>query len=247
MLHIETLTSRVQKSDSPKTRHEKKELSSQAQQYLNNKLSSFNLELDLACNYIPGDLILTLTYDDEHLPFRRQQCFSSMKYFRKKLAEEYKKRGAKLVMHSNIEHKHGDGRWHHHAVINAVDIEYQTIVDLWGRGSIKFQRLLLGKHKDPQNPKDIKEYSYAGLAVYMTKERPDKPSQRCWTCTRTAKHPTIETALVDANTTLNPPPGSQLLDSDKKKKANGGRLEYIKYINATLPHRGTSKRRVKKK
>ena len=232
MLHIETLTSRIQKSDLPKTRRQKKEYTSQAQQYLNNKLSSFNLELDLACNYIPGDLILTLTYNDEHLPFRRQQCFSNMKYFRKKLSEEYK--------------KHGDGRWHHHAVINAADIEYQTIVDLWGRGNIKFQRLLLGKHKDPKNPKTMKEYSYAGLATYMTKERPDKPGQRCWTCTRTAKHPVIETALVDANTTLNPPPGSQLL-STKKEKEHGARLEYIKYLNAELPHRNTSMRRKKKK
>lgn len=244
-LHIEVLTSRIQRNDSPKTRQEKKKLTSTAQQFINSKLSTQKLELDLAANYVPGDLILTLTYDDEHLPFRRQQCFAPMKYFRKKLADEYKKHGAELVMHSNIEHKHGDARWHHHVVINAADVDYKTIEGLWGRGRVKFQRLLIGKHKDPKNPKILKEYSYEGLATYMTKEKPDKPSQRRWTCTMNAKHPTIESALVDADTTLQPPPGSQQLDSDKKKN-RFGRMEYIKYLNATLPHRKTSKRRKKK-
>lgn len=195
-LHIEVLTSRIQRNDSPKTRQEKKKLTSTAQQLINSKLSKQKLELELAANYVPGDLILTLTYDDEHLPSRRQQCFQAMKYFRKKLSAEYRKHGAELVMYSNIEHRHGEGRWHHHAVINAADLDYQTITELWGRGYIKFQRLMIGKHKDPKAPGAIKDYSYEGLAAYMTKERQDKPSQRCWTCTKNARHPTIETALI---------------------------------------------------
>lgn len=243
-LHIEVLTSRIQRSDSQATRKEKKKLTTAAQQLINSRLSKQKLELDLAANYVPGDLIMTLTYDDDHLPFRRQQCFQAMKYFRKKLSAEYRKHGAELVMHSNIEHRHGEGRWHHHCVCNAADVDYQTIAELWGRGYIKFQRLLIGKYRDPDNVTRLKEYSYEGLAAYMTKERQDKPSQRCWTYTKNAKHPTIETALVDADTTLQPPPGSQQLATDKRKN-RFGRMEYIKYINATLPHRKTKRRKNK--
>lgn len=244
-LHLEILTSRILRSDSPKTRQAKKLMSSAAQKLLNDKRSALRLELDLAANYLPGDLVATLTFDDEHLPFRRRQVFTALKYFRKKLSAEYRSRGATLVMHSSIEHKHGDGRWHVHAVMNAADVDYQRIAELWGRGDVHFCRLLIGKHHDPDDPKTVKEYSYEGLAKYMTKERPDKPGDRCWTCTQSAKHPTIETALVDADTVLNPPKGARLLDSDKKKN-QFCRLEYIKWIDAEPERSKTSKRRKKK-
>lgn len=234
-LHLEILRPRGSRSDTDQVRQAKRKLSSEAQKRLNDKHSSFRLELDLACNYVPGDLILTLTYDPEHLPFRRSQCANALKYFRRKLAEEYGQHGAALCAHWNIENKHGEGRWHHHMVINAADVDYQTITALWGRGDVYFDRLRLDK-----------DHSYEALARYMTKERPDKPGQRCWSCTRTAKHPIIETALVDADTTLNPPKGSQLVER-KTGKNQYGRTEYIKYLNAELPRRKTNHRKKQKR
>lgn len=244
-LHYILLYPRIARSDDEPTRKAKRKMTTAAQQRLNNRNSTLKLELDLATNYRPGDLVVTLTYDDDHLPFRRSQCNSALKYYRRKLSAEYKAHGATLVMHWNTEHRHGDARWHHHTVMNAADIDYQRIAELWGRGNLKFERLKLGTHPDPKRPGKTKEYSYGGLAAYMTKERPDKPSSRCWSYTLTAKHPTIETETVDADTTLNPPKGARLLERSSEKNAFG-RYERVKYQDADQPRRTTKKRRRKK-
>lgn len=244
-LHYVLLYPRITRADNEQARQAKKKMTTAAQQMLNNKTSTMKLELDLAANYRPGDLVLTLTYDDEHLPFRRSQCISALKYFRQKLAEEYRRHGATMVMHWNTEHRHGEARWHHHAVMNAADVDYQRILELWGRGGIKFERLKIGTHPDPKCPGKTKDYSYGGLAAYMTKERPDKPSQRCWSYTLTAKHPTVETETVDVDTTLNPPKGAQLLERSSDRN-RFGRYERIKFQDTNQTRRTTAKRRKKK-
>ncbi len=58
----------VTRYDSPRTRAGKRHVSSEAQQRMNAIYSWQKLELMLAANYLPGDLVIVLTYDDAHLP-----------------------------------------------------------------------------------------------------------------------------------------------------------------------------------
>lgn len=246
MIGVDVLYPHIKRGDDEHIRRKKRQLTSAAQQGLNNRNSTLKLELDLATNYRPGDLVATLTYDDDHLPFRRSQCLSALKYFRRKLSAEYKAHGATLVLFWNTEHRHGDGRWHHHVVINAADVDYQRIAELWGRGSVKIERLKLGTHPDPKRPGKKKEYSYGGLASYMTKERPDKPSDRCWSYTLTAKHPTTTKETVEGGYTLNKPSGTHQLDKWGRQLEPFGFFGGVKYLKTDQPRRTTKKRRRKK-
>ena len=57
--------------DSRAVRQGKKNLTSAAQQRMNQKYQWQKLELVTACNFRPGDIVLTLTFDDAHLPDSR--------------------------------------------------------------------------------------------------------------------------------------------------------------------------------
>ena len=57
--------------DSRAVRQGKKNLTSAAQQRMNQKYQWQKLELLTACNFRPGDIVLTLTFDDAHLPDSR--------------------------------------------------------------------------------------------------------------------------------------------------------------------------------
>lgn len=241
-LHYVMLYPKIARNDSERGRKAKRKMTTAAQQQLNNRYSTMRLELDLAANYLPGDLFITLTYDDDHLPFRRSQCMQNLSFFREKLSAEYKKRGAALTMHWAYEHKHGDARWHIHAVANAADVDFQVIASLWRRGNVEIRRLKLGTHPDPEHPGHTKEYSYGALAQYMTKERPDKLGQRSWSYTMNARHPTMDYETVDADTTLNAPRGAHLLERETQKN-EFGKYERIKFMDADPARRATAKRR----
>ena len=70
-IRLEDLESRpanaVPVTDSPRARASKRKLSSEAQKRMNAKYSYQKLELMLAANFLPGDLVVSLTYDDRHL------------------------------------------------------------------------------------------------------------------------------------------------------------------------------------
>ena len=134
-LVVEALYSRAQRTDSPKVRAAKQRASSEAQTRMNRKYSYQRLELMLAANFRPGDLVITLTCDDQHLPGSRKEASAQLKYFRSRLTAQRQKQGQDLVMVWSTEHKHGEGRWHHHCVINATGEDYDHIRELWIYGS----------------------------------------------------------------------------------------------------------------
>lgn len=73
-LVMETVYPGCARHDSPRARSSKRKLSSEAQKRMNAKYSYQKLELMLAANFLPGDLIVTLTYDDRHLPRSREEA-----------------------------------------------------------------------------------------------------------------------------------------------------------------------------
>lgn len=234
-LIVEAVYPAIPGREQPSVRAAKRKLSSEAQQRMNQKYSWQKLELMLAANFLPGDLVVTLTYDDEHLPPRRSAAEAKLKYFRQKLSAKRRTHGKELVMFWNTESKHGDGRFHHHAVINTTGDDYNDILSAWGQGEIEISPLKIDK-----------EHSYATLAKYMCKESRERVGQRVWSYTRNAKKFTVETFRVEADTPLNIPHGAVALE-EASSRSEYGSFKYIKYYyQGSLSRRRAKRRRARK-
>ena len=88
-LRVAALYSRSDRRDGPAQRAAKQKASSAAQKRMNQIYSYQKLELLLATNFpLPGSgLVLTLTFDDQHLPGSRTEAQRKMKYFLKLLRD----------------------------------------------------------------------------------------------------------------------------------------------------------------
>lgn len=234
-LVIEAIYPAVTSRSAEHVRAAKQKLSSEAQQRMNLVYSKQKLKLMLAANFERGDLVCTLTYDDEHLPASRKAAESKLKYFRAKLAADRKKHGKEFVMVWNTESRHGEGRYHHHVVINATGDDYNTILKFWGQGEIHFRPLRVDAEKN-----------YASLAAYMCKERAEKTGQRNWSYTRNCKKPETETFRVENDTQLNPPKGALILAESAERNLYGS-FRVLEYIVIKGPRGKKARRRPKKK
>lgn len=223
MLVQEAVYSRAGGRESPKVRAAKRKASSEAQQRMNAKYSWQKLELMLAANFLPGDLVITLTYDNDHLPETRTAANYRLKQFRKTLSALRADRGQDFRMIWSTENKSSEGRWHHHCVINATGDDYAEILRLWVWGSdIKINPLKVNRDKN-----------YESLARYMCKEARERPGLRSWSCTRSCAKPEIETFPVPDDTDISAPEGVTVL-TDASLRTEYGEFHYIKYF-ATDP------------
>lgn len=234
-LVIETIYPAVTSRSADHVRAEKRKLSSEAQQRMNMIYSKQKLKLMLAANFVRGDLVCTFTYDDAHLPASRKAAEGKLKYFRAKLSANRKKHGKELLMVWNTESKHGDGRYHHHAVINATGDDYNLILKLWGQGEVHIRPLRIDAEKN-----------YASLAAYMCKERAEKVGQRSWSYTRNCHKPEVETFRVESDTQLQPPKGALILGEVTKRNTYGS-FRWLEYIVNKAPRGKRARRRAQKR
>lgn len=225
LLVVEAIYPRVERRDNERVRAAKHKASSEAQKRMNAIYSFQKLELSLAANYRAGDLWITVTYDDEHLPKSRAEAKRRFAYFLQKLSAERKAQGQEAVVHWNSEHKHQhedywqDRRWHHHFTLNATGEDYELIRRLWTYGSnIEIRKLKLDK-----------DYTFEALARYMCKEAPDKVGQHCWSCTRNAKKPEVETVRVESDEQLQIPRGALKLEN-YKGEGQYAKWNVVKYL-----------------
>ena len=79
--------------DSPRARAQKQKASTAARERLNARTSFQKLERVLAANFDDGDLYVTLTYDDRHLPENREAAIRRIRSFLSKLRKARKTRG----------------------------------------------------------------------------------------------------------------------------------------------------------
>ena len=135
MLVREGIYSRAAGREAPRIRAAKRRASTEAQQRINARYSWEKLELMLAANFVPGDLVITQTYDEENLPEDRAGAQAKLKKFRKELSAARAERGEEMRMIWATEHKLGEGRWHHHCVVNATTgSDYAENLRLWPWG-----------------------------------------------------------------------------------------------------------------
>ena len=208
-----------QVNDRPHVRAAKTRCSTAARQRMNLKRAARKLELLIAANFVPGDLFITLTYDDAHLPADRQTALKRLRKFLRQLKETRKKRGHGTPYIYVTEGLHGDARVHHHLILSAAGNDLEELQSLWPCGMIELD--WLGAPND-----------YAALAEYLTKEPREGlrgNNERCWTSSLGLARPIEETSQVDDDLTLTAPPGAIVLETDGMRN-EWGEFSYMKYL-----------------
>ena len=177
------------------------------------------LEMLMATNFDEGDLVLTVTYRDADLPDSADvtrkhlgKVFAQMRVYRKA-------RGLPDLKYIYVlEGRHGDHRPHAHIIINAAggDLELMRSLWIWG---------------DDIQLNYIRERGYDGWAGYLTKERREASlnGKKQFVGSRNLARPVTTYEWVDDGTTVDAPPGAQVLDE------GGGRNEiascrFVKYL-----------------
>ena len=213
-----------------KARAAKSKCSTDARRALNFRAAWQKLRLILAANFGRGDLWVTLTYDDAHLPDGRKAAKKRMALFLDKLREARKRAGEELRYVYCTEELTDDGRrrLHHHMVLGAsrARADYELIRSLWTDGSnIEIRRL--GEHEDYGD-------DFLELAKYMTKERDPEAKtiavgDKSWVSSRNLARPEVESELVGDNVTITAPPGARIIDTDQKRNEYGS-YDYMVYL-----------------
>jgi hypothetical protein len=207
-----------QPRDPEHVRAAKSRVSSAAQKALNYRTAQGKLEMLLAANFGPKDLFVTLTYDDDHLPRTCALAKDRIKGFIRAFRTERRKHGHDLKYVYVTEGKHGDKRYHHHLVINAVDdSDLETIISLWTYGAMVEVERFAG-------------HEYIDVARYITKENAEgKPvGAQMWTRSRNLVKPTVESYFVPEDETITAPPGAYVLEKEERVNEFGG-FCYLKY------------------
>lgn len=207
--------------DSDGVRAGKKALSSSAQQRMNLKYAYQKLELEIAANFGRKDLYITLTYDDEHLPANRREAQRRMQAFFRRLRTARRPAGQETRYIYVTEHKHGEGRWHHHLLLNSTGEDFDQINRLWGQGGVEFRAIRIDKDKN-----------FETLARYLCKEQREKLGLRLWSCSRNLKKPERECFRVPDDTPLFLPSSRRalLLDDSGDVRTVYGHYRFIKYL-----------------
>lgn len=205
--------------DSTTVRSGKKALSTEAQQRMNLKYAWQKLELEIAANFGVRDLYCTFTYDDEHIPKNRAAANRCIQSFWRKLRAARLSNGKDLVYIYNTESKHGDGRLHHHVLINSTGEDFEEIRKLWVHGKVDFVQIRIDREKN-----------YESLAKYLCKEQREKVGQRLWSSSRNIKKPEQECFRVDDDISIAPPPGAYVLDDSGDRVTQYGHYRYIKFL-----------------
>lgn len=213
--------------EAPEIRAEKRKLSSEAQKRMNVKNSWAKLMFRLAANFVPGDLVVTLTYDDKHLPKDRAAALAKLKTFRANMTKARRRRGKEFLAAYSTEHLHSssrpmeDGRFHHHLVINATGDDFREIMAAWPYGSnIEIHPLEISKDR-----------TYETLARYMAKERQETANAHVWSCTRNCRKEETESRLVPDDWTMNVPETAVHVRRESKT-TEFGFFEVVEYIDA---------------
>ena len=207
--------------DSGKARAEKSKLSSAARSKMNAITSWNKCRLTMAANFSLGDLFVTLTYDDKSLPMERAAAVKLLRRWVDQMRAEYRRQGLTLRYIYTTENVHGNGRYHHHIVMNRIDNAKEAIQAQWPQGHIDIEY--------------INDLDYTPLAKYFTKEGNDKGrklGQQTWTPSRGLRKPKVETIFVPDTFTLTTPPGCTMLDNPSGRNAYG-EFSYLEYLTPT--------------
>lgn len=235
LLHVEVIGS-VPEHEPGRRRAGRCRPTSAAQQFYNNKCSWRELELLLAANFAARDWVLTLTYDDQHLPPDRQAAARCFQSFVRKWRAARKRRSQELRYIYVTEGWHGksedewfgddgrleDRRLHHHVVVNRAAAGCRD--GRWAQPNDVPPMTSLGP-EDLEEIRSLWQYGgyvraepvdvhyYRELAKYLTKEAREfgraRPGERTWRASRNLKKYEVEYIDIPSDSvTLSAPPGA---------------------------------------
>ena len=215
----------------PRVRAQKQRASTAARERLNARTSFQKLERTLAANFDNGDLYLTLTYDDKHLPENRDKAVRKVRAFLSKLRSARKARGQPLRYIYVTEGCCPGGRLHHHLVLNATGDDLEEIRRLWIYGNnVELRRLTFDR-----------DYTYEDLASYLTKEPRQwgnpQVGERTWTPSLGLARPEPESECVPDYMTLTAPPEAVVVHQEGPIRNGYGEYTWIKYLLPRQPGR----------
>lgn len=215
LLNIEVIGTVPERAQHRSGRSGRSKPTSAAQQFYNNKCSWRELELVLAANFGSNDMVITYTYDEDHLPGDKKSGDALLQKHFRKLRAARRLRGEELKYIYATEGFHGaradeyfgddreleDRRIHHHVVMNRVSAgDLEEIRSLWPNGG--YVRI---------EPLDV--HYYQELAKYLTKEAREfgraKPGERSWRASRNlAKYEVEYIEIPSDSVTLAAPAGA---------------------------------------
>jgi len=216
--------------DAPKVRAQKQKASTAARERLNARTSFQKLERTLAANFDNGDLFVTATYDDKHLPEDKDKAVRRVRTFLSKLRTARRARGQPLRYIYVTEGCCPGGRFHHHLVLNATGEDLEELKQLWRWGSLELRRLTFDR-----------DHPYEELASYLTKEPREwghpHVGERTWTPSLGLARPEPETTEVPDLLTLTAPPEALTVSKEGPVVNGYGEWCWIKYLLPYNPSR----------
>lgn len=197
-----SLCSRCNQSDSPRQRSEKKSKTTETMKRMNAKNAWRKLMRQLAVNFPTAGsaVIVTLTYDNQHLPrYRRPgDCRKKVQEHIGSFMDRLRKRRASAGLPMPVAFwcieilTSSANRWHVHMVIDNTGQDYDMIRKAWIYGeSLDFTLLRTDNTKN-----------WETLAKYMTKEAREcqddlcRPGLNSWSHTQNIKKPVRRTRIV---------------------------------------------------
>lgn len=228
--------------ESAKVRAQKQRASSAARERLNARTSVQKLERCLADNFDNGDIFLTVTYDDKHLPSDRAKAVGRIRVFLQRLRANRKARGQPLRYIYVTEGCYPGGRLHHHMVINGTGDDLESVRELWRQGDVELRRLTFDR-----------EQTYEDLASYLTKEPREwghpRIGERTWTPSLGLVRSEPETVEVPDLLSLSAPPEALVVSKEGPITNGYGEWCWIKYLLPYNPRRRRprSKRKMRRK
>lgn len=169
-------------SEVPPEGRKKKKDNSKAQRDLNDRNARKHLERLVNTNFKEGDLWITLTYDEEHLPEDMDEALRNMQKWIKRVNYQRKKRGLPPAKYIYVtEHsEENEVRWHHHIIMDGM-MDRDTVEACWKIRSRNQVRKIV--------PDDD---GLTGMAKYITKDGyKRKKNERRWNASKNLEQPEI--------------------------------------------------------
>lgn len=168
--------------DVPQEGRKRKRDNSIAQRDLNDRNARKTLERLVNTNFREGDLWITLTYDEEHLPGDMDEATRNVRRYMQRVNYQRKKRGLLPAKYVYVtEHsEENEVRWHHHIIMDGA-MDRDTVEACWKIRSRNQVRKIV--------PDDD---GLTGMAKYITKDRMKrKKHERRWNCSKNLRQPEI--------------------------------------------------------
>lgn len=153
----------------------------EAQAKYNEKMAYHKLSDKVETNFTPDDWIITLTYDDAHLPEDADGAMKKFAAFVRRLKRRMDRKisgsGADLKYINIVQQGSKGGRLHHHVFLKADGLSFEEIRNAWGQGHTDLKHL------------EYNEDGLRGLVEYVLEGR---ATVKRWTCSQNLNDPVIK-------------------------------------------------------